>query len=177
MTPSFIYLFIFNGLQWHYMPLDLNSLLTHIVFGGNTMNGKNMLEGRTGPITQSVEAVKKLLTFLGRASDPLPNEVRLDGGRLVLVLSNKKDAYYVATSRNCSCPSAVYNPGKPCKHSRKYFPQPKKSGVELEAEGEAIIAANDNTIKRLARPLEDLRASLPGWRGPDGQRANGPVEA
>jgi hypothetical protein len=49
--------------------------------------------------------------------------------------------------------------------------------VELEAEGEAIIAANDNTIKRLARPLEDLRASLPGWRGPDGQRANGPVEA
>ena len=95
----------------------------------------------------------------------------------MLVLSNKKDAYYTVTSRACSCPAATYNPGKSCKHSRKYFPQPKKNGVELEAEGEAIIAANDNTIKRLARPLEDLRASLPGWRGPDGQRANGPVEA
>ena len=129
------------------------------------------------PKTQSTDAVKALLAYKKVASDPLPQEVSLGGGRLVLVLSNKKDAYYTVTSRACSCPAATYNPGKPCKHSRKYFPQPKKSGVELEAEGEAIIAANDNTIKRLARPLEDLRASLPGWRGPDGQRANGPVEA
>jgi len=37
MTPSFIYLFIINGFQWHHMPSDLNSLLTHIVFGENTM--------------------------------------------------------------------------------------------------------------------------------------------
>ena len=129
------------------------------------------------PKTQSTDAVKALLAYKKVASDPLPQEVSLGGGRLVLVLSNKRDAYYTATARACSCPAATYNPGKPCKHSRKYFPQPKKSGVELEAEGEAIIAANDNTIKRLARPLEDLRASLPGWRGPDGQRANGPVEA
>ena len=136
------------------------------------MSGKNLLEGRTGPITQSVEAVKKLLTFLGRTSDPLPQEVSLDGGRLVLVLSNKKDAYYTATSRACSCPAATYNPGKPCKHSRKYFPQPQKSGVELEAEGEAILEAHHNTVKRLARP-PDIRDSLPGW--PEG--AHGPVEA
>ena len=129
------------------------------------------------PKTQSTDAVKALLAYKKVASDPLPQEVSLDGGRLVLVLSNKKDAFYTVTARACSCPAATYNPGKSCKHSRKYFPQPKKSGVELEAEGEAIIAANDNTIKRLARPLEDLRASLPGWRGPDGQRANGPVEA
>ena len=128
------------------------------------------------PKTQSTDAVKALLAYKKVASDPLPQEVSLDGGRLMLVLSNKKDAFYTVTSRACSCPAATYNPGKSCKHSRKYFPQPKKSGVELEAEGEAIIAANDNTIKRLARPLEDLRASLPGWRGPDGQRANGPVE-
>ncbi len=160
------------------MPLDLNSLLTHIVFGENTMNGKNMLEGRTGPITQSVEAVKKLLTFLGRTSDPLPNEVSLGGGRLVLVLSNKKDAFYTVTSRACSCPAATYHHG-PCKHQRKYFPQPQKSRVELEAEGEAILEAHHNTAKRLARPLESssIRDNLPGWRGLDGQRVNGPVEA
>ena len=118
------------------------------------MSGKNLLEDRTGPITQSVEAVKKLLTFLGRTSDPLPNEVSLDGGRLVMVLSNKKDAFYTVTDRACSCPAATYHHG-PCKHQRKYFPQPKRE----------------------AEPTIDLRASLPGWRGPDGQRANGPVEA
>ena len=36
------------------------------------MSGKKSLEGRTGPITQSVEAVKALLTWKGRAVDPLP---------------------------------------------------------------------------------------------------------
>ncbi len=134
------------------------------------------------PKTQSIEAVKALLAFKKVASDPLPQEVSLDGGRLVLVLSNKKDAYYVTTSRSCSCPSAVYHPGVACKHSKKYFPQPQKSRAELEAEGEAILEAHHNTAKRLARPPEssmegDIRSSLPGWRGPDGQRANGPVGA
>ena len=137
------------------MPSDLNSLLTHIVFGENTMNGKNLIGGQNGPKTQSSDAVKALLAFKKITSDPLPQEVSLDGGRLVLVLSNKKDAFYTVTARACSCPAATYSPGKPCKHSRKYFPQPKR-------EAEATI---------------DIRASLPGWRGPDGQRANGPVEA
>ncbi len=143
------------------------------------MNEKLVYES---PKTQSIEAVKALLAFKKVASDPLPQEVSLDGGRLVLVLSNKKDAYYVTTSRSCSCPSAVYHPGVACKHSKKYFPQPKKTREELEAEGEAILEAHHNTAKRLARPPEssmegDIRSSLPGWRGPDGQRANGPVGA
>jgi hypothetical protein len=119
------------------------------------MSGKNLLGGQTGPITQSVEAVEKLLAFLGRASDPLPQEVSLDDGRLVLVLSNKKDAFYTVTARACSCPAATYNPGKQCKHQRRYFAQPKPA----------------------EEPTIDLRASLPGWIGPDGQRVNGPVEA
>jgi len=111
------------------------------------MSGKNLLEDRTGPITQSVEAVKKLLTFLGRTSDPLPNEVSLDGGRLVLVLSKKKDVYYTVTSRACSCPSATYHPGQKCKHIKQFFPESSMEG--------------------------DIRASLPGWSG----GAHGPVEA
>ncbi len=86
------------------MPSDLNSLLAPIVFGENTMNGKNIVGGQTGPITQSVDAVKALLSFKKVASDPLPQEVSLDGGRLVLVLSNKKDAFYTVTARACSCP-------------------------------------------------------------------------
>ena len=139
-----------------------------------TQTGKLVCES---PKTQSIDAVKALLAFKKVACNPLPQEVSLDDGRLVLVLNNKKDAYYVVTPMGCSCPAATYHPGQPCKHSRKYFPQPQKSREELEAEGEAILEAHHNTVKRLARPPEDLRASLPGWRGPDGQRANGPVEA
>jgi hypothetical protein len=85
------------------------------------MSGKNMLDGYFGPVTQSVEAVKNLLAFVGRASDPMPSEVTLDSGRLVLVLNNKKDAYYTCTARACSCPSATYRHNGPCKHQRKYF--------------------------------------------------------
>ena len=75
------------------------------------------------PITQRIDAVKALLAFKKVASDPLPQEVSLDGGRLVLVLSNKKDAYYTVTAKGCSCPAATYHPGTRCKHSKKYFPQ------------------------------------------------------
>ena len=130
------------------------------------------------PVTQSREAVEQLIAYFNHGQQPeeMPSFYRLDG-ELVLVRSNKGDAYYVTTPKSCSCPASVYNPGKPCKHSRKYFPQPQKSRVELEAEGEAILEAHHNTAKRLARPSEDIRASLPGWRGPDGERANGPVEA
>ena len=89
------------------------------------MSGTNLLEGRSGPVTQSVGAVKTLLAFVGRASSPLPSDVTLDNGRLVLVLSNKKDAYYTVTAKACSCPAAIYRHNGPCKHQRKYFPQPE----------------------------------------------------
>jgi len=132
------------------------------------------------PVTQSREAVQQLIAYFNHGIEPqeMPDFYRLTG-EMVLVLNNKKDAYYVVTPMGCSCPAATYHPGKPCKHSRKYFPQPKKSRGELEAEGEAILEAHHNTAKRLARPPESssIRDSLPGWRGPDGQRANGPVEA
>ena len=126
------------------------------------------------PVTQSREAVEQLIRYHNHGQQPveMPDFYRLTG-EMVLVLNNKKDAYYVTTPKSCSCPASVYNPGKPCKHSRKYFPQPKKSREELEAEGEAILEAHHNTAKRLARPPEDIRASLPGW--PEG--AHGPVEA
>ena len=85
------------------------------------------------PKTQSIDAVKALLTWRGRAVDPLPQYVELGSkeGRCVLVLSNKKDCFYVTTARACSCPAAVYNHG-PCKHQRKHFAEqiakPKPAG-------------------------------------------------
>ena len=98
------------------------------------------------PKTQSIDAVKALLVWKQIASDPLPENVSLDSGRLVLVLSKKKDCYYVTTARTCSCPAATYHPGTRCKHSKKYFPQPEQE--------------------------ENIRDSLPGW--PNG--LHGPVE-
>jgi len=85
------------------------------------MSGNLLDKVRSGPVTQSRDAVKTLLAFVGRASDPLPTDVSLDNGRMVLVLSNKKDCYYVVTQKECSCPAAIYNHGKACKHQRKYF--------------------------------------------------------
>jgi len=135
------------------------------------LSGKVLCES---PKTQSSEAIKGLLAWKKISCDPLPEFVEVGDGdsRLVLVLSNKKDAYYTVTANGCSCPAATYHHG-PCKHQRKYFPQPKKSREELEAEGEAILEAHHNTAKRLARPPDSsIRDNLPGWPG----GAHGPVE-
>lgn len=92
------------------------------------------------PKTQSAEAIKGLLAWKKVSCDPLPEFVEMGDGdsRLVLVLSNKKDAYYTVTAKSCSCPAATYHPGTRCKHQKKYFPQIEES---------------------------DIRASLPGWPG------------
>lgn len=109
-----------------------------MVFGETEMSGKNLLEGRTGPITQSIDAIKSLLAYVGRASDPMPSDVSLDNGRLVLVLSNKKDVYYTVTEAACSCPSATYRHSGPCKHQRKFFSVAK---VEQSTEARSIRPA------------------------------------
>jgi len=123
------------------------------------------------PVTQKPEAVEALAAYLNK---PIEAGV-LDLGSAKLVKSNKGDAFYTVTAKACSCPAMTYHPGMACKHQRKYFPQPKKSREELEAEGEAILEAYHNTAKRLARPPEEssIRDSLPGWPG----GYNGPVEA
>jgi hypothetical protein len=72
------------------------------------------------PVTQSTSAVVSLLKYLGKQSDPLPDAVRLS--EVVLILNNKKDAYYTATTKSCSCPAAIYQPGQRCKHLRLYYP-------------------------------------------------------
>lgn len=87
------------------------------------------------PKTQTIEAVKSLLAWKHHPVNPLPCDVSLENGRVVLVLSNKKDCFYVTTSRACSCPAHNWHPGQRCKHQRKYFPEvmaATKSAVEME---------------------------------------------
>ena len=134
------------------------------------MSGRILVQMQK-PVTQKPEAVEALAAYLNK---PIEAGV-LDLGSAKLVKSNKGDAFYTVTAKACSCPAMTYHPGMACKHQRKYFPQPKKSREELEAEGEAILEAHHNTAKRLARPPEEssIRDSLPGWPG----GYNGPVEA
>jgi hypothetical protein len=78
------------------------------------------------PVTQSFDAVRQLIAFYNHGNEPeeMPAFYRLSD-ELVLVLSNKKNAYYVVTAKTCSCPAATYRPGQ-CKHQRQYFPEPNK---------------------------------------------------
>ena len=84
------------------------------------MAGKTILNIEK-PQTQTVAAVKALLSWKGHPSSPLPTDVSLENGRLVLVLSNKKDCFYVVTAKDCSCPAHNWHPGQRCKHQRKHF--------------------------------------------------------
>ena len=133
------------------------------------MSGRILVQMQN-PVTQKTEAVEALAAYLNKSIEAGV----LDLGSAKLVKSNKGDAFYTVTAKACSCPAMTYHPGMACKHQRKYFPQPKKSREELEAEGEAILEAHHNTAKRLARPPEEssIRDSLPGWPGGH----NGPVD-
>ena len=95
------------------------------------------------PQTQTVEAVKALLTWRGRASDPLPEYVEMGEGerRLVLVLSNKKDAYYTTTARECSCPAHNWHPNQRCKHQRKHFAE---QAIHKQSMAETLEQAERN---------------------------------
>lgn len=120
------------------------------------------------PQTQTVEAVKALLTWRGRASDPLPEYVEMGEGerRLVLVLSNKKDCYYVTTGAACSCPARSWHPNQPCKHQRKHFAEQtihKQSMAETLEQAERNLPRMPASYRRMvaaarleaeAEPLE-----------------------
>lgn len=114
------------------------------------MTGRILLDG-ANPQTQTVAAVKALLAWRGRASDPLPEFVELNsnGSRCVLVLSNKKDCYYVTTAADCSCPAHNWHPGQRCKHQRKHFPE-----------------------QQTAKPAAIKQPNAGSWHG-----ANGPIIA
>ena len=112
------------------------------------------------PQTQTVAAVKALLTWKGRASDPLPEFVEMGAGesRLVLVLSNKKDAYYTTTARDCSCPARSWHPNGPCKHMRKYFAEQSHNPAR-QTMAETLEQADKNLHKMPYRYRQMVKAA------------------
>jgi hypothetical protein len=104
------------------------------------MSGKTIFEDES-PKTQSIDAVRALIAFYnhGQAPEELPDFFRLSG-ELVLVQSRKGNHYYVTTSRDCSCPAKHWQPGKPCKHQRKYFPAPKVTSSRADVGDESLMS-------------------------------------
>ena len=92
-----------------YVYIDLGTLSVLVKCA---MMTENALEGCNGPVSQTIVSVKALLQWKKISTDPLPADVSLDNGRLILILSNKKDVYYTCTSIKCSCPANTYNPGQ-----------------------------------------------------------------
>lgn len=105
------------------------------------METKTLQDSGRGVTTQSVESVKSLLAFMGRDRDPMPEfvEIRIeDNDRVVLVISKKKDAYYVTAEKSCSCPTATFRQG-PCKHQNRFFGE--KADVKLPANYQRMVRA------------------------------------
>jgi hypothetical protein len=84
------------------------------------MSGKLLVESKN-PISQSVEAVKALLSWRKMPTEPMPTQIEFPGGAVVLVQGSKKDIYYTVTARDCSCPAKCYHPCQRCKHQKKFF--------------------------------------------------------
>ncbi len=114
------------------------------------------------PATQTVTAVKALLAWRGRASNPLPQFVEMGEGdnRLVLVLSAKKDAYYTCTKLDCSCPASIYH-REPCKHRRQYFPAQLEQVTTAQAVTVTLEEASPSPALSLhASRREEARISV-----------------
>ncbi|MFZ3147770.1 MAG: hypothetical protein WA137_01870 [Methanothrix sp.] len=140
------------------------------------------------PITQSIDAVKSLLAYVGRGSDPMPTFLEMPNRRCILVLSNKKDAYYTVTPMACSCPSATYRSGKPCKHQRKYFAEVAREGsdnprrqnmAEVLEEHDRNLSRMPKSYQRMVKAAreeagEDHDSIRPEGKWPGG--FNGPVD-
>lgn len=112
------------------------------------------------PQTQTLEAVKALLSWRGRASDPLPSFIEMGEGdsRLVLVLSNKKDCFYVTTAKDCSCPAHNWHPNQRCKHQRKHFPEQtihKQSMAETLEQAERNLPRMPYQYQRMVRAARE----------------------
>jgi len=127
---------------------------------------RRILVSAEKPQTQCVDAIKALLSWRGRASDPLPSFIEMGEGesRLVLVLSNKKDCFYVTTAKDCSCPAHNWHPGQRCKHQRKYFAEQtihKQSIEETLREADKNLSRMPYQYQRMVRAAREAAESAP----------------
>lgn len=130
----------------------------------------NPVTQSTAVVTQSTEAVKALLAFVGRASDPLPTFVELDGG-VRLTRSKKGDAYYTTTPTDCSCKARTYNPGTPCEHMKALQ---AGNGVDASRAQARAYQARQRELRANRSSLRPVESIRPEGKWPGGR--NGPVD-
>lgn len=133
------------------------------------MAGKLVYDG-ANPKTQSIDAVKSLLAFVGRASDPMPIFVELKGG-VRLTKSSKGDCYYTTTPTGCSCKARTYNPGTPCKHMKTLQAGNSVEASRAQAKAYQARQRELRAQRTSAQPGESIR---PEGKWPGGR--NGPVD-
>jgi hypothetical protein len=119
------------------------------------MSSKVVYESES-PKTQSIEAVKALMDWRNIVANSLPAEVNL--GSTVLVLSQKKDAYYTVTAKGCSCPAATYRPGEPCKHRARLFPDGQPARAALPCSASRSSSGQESPAQAYQRKQRELRA-------------------
>ncbi len=140
---------------------------------------KNKIVSLGGAVTQEIGAVVELLKYLQKPANPLPEAVELPG--LFLVLSAKRDVFYIVTGQYCSCPSFAFR-GGPCKHQRKYF---SDNSIKRQSLAKTLDEADKNLErmpKRYQRMVltareateEDPDSLMPKGKWPGGY--NGPVD-
>ena len=134
------------------------------------MSGRILLE-LSSPVSQSCEAVKQLIAYHhhGQVPKEMPDFYRLSS-EMVLVLSNKKDAYYVVTPKACSCQAATYHPGQPCKHMAKFFVTSNPHRISL---AETLEQADKNLSKMPKSYQRMLRMAREAAETPDEETITG----
>jgi hypothetical protein len=141
------------------------------------MLNKTLYEEKT-PLTQSAEAVKRLIEFVtGKPCEELPANFALSNVAQ-LTKSSKGDVFYVTTPTACSCPGFTYRGS--CKHvtalksggSRSQAQAYQARQRELRAKAKARnLPEPQGPARRLARPPEDSLKPAGKWPG----GFNGPV--
>lgn len=101
------------------------------------------------PVTQTIESGKALAKFLGLAEET-PKTITLAGGAR-LVLSSKKDAYYMTTAKGCSCKAGQY--GRMCKHRKPEGNQPSQAELYQRRQRELHARAKAGLIE----PVDSIR--------------------
>jgi hypothetical protein len=114
------------------------------------MSGKILVQMES-PKTQSIEAVKALLSWQGKSTEPLPAAITLDGAQLTR--SKKGDCFYVTTATDCSCPARCFNPGTACKHMRSLLAGNSREASKAQAKA---YQARQRALKEQARTAPTL---------------------
>ena len=138
------------------------------------MSGKVLIQGNLS-VTQIIDSGKALAAFL-KMDETLPETIPLANGAR-LVLSSKKDAYYVTTPDSCTCKAGSY--GRLCRHRKEIF-RPHGHGqsmAETLEQAEANLSKMPYKYRRMVEAAREEAEAEPTLIHRGGFRPVCPEEA